>query len=236
MKASHVTEGGHPSIEQLVDYQNQDTEAAESIQEHVTTCSDCAQVLIDLATFEGEDQDDDDLRSRREAGLAARSVIAEHKRRRWVFATSVAASLALACLGVVTFRELSFRDRPHRYAGLNVPKGIANLPLVGLYPTGSNRAGEVTARLEIPGDAVAVGLILGTSKVTHYRDYRLAIRDTSGREIKAANGIEQAEDGSFRILLPAEDFATGLYRVVLSGVGDREEPVDEYLLEVVHLK
>lgn len=237
VQASHLMKSGHPSLEQLIDYQNQRMEAVETIQEHVTSCSDCAQILLDLATFKGEGQDDEDLRARREASFVARSVIAEHKRRRWIVATSVAASLALACLGLVAFREFSFRDRAQKYAGFNLPRGIANLPLVGLYPSDSIRAGEVAVRLEIPADAVAIGLILGTSKTVHYSDYRLVIRRTLGHEIRAASGIKQAEDGSFRILLPAQDFEAGLYRIVLSGVvSDREEAIEEYLLEAVRLQ
>jgi hypothetical protein len=236
--ATRDAEDHHPSIEQLVSYQAHSAAEDEAIQEHVASCGHCTQILLDLATFRGKSQADEEPFTRREASLVTKSVLAEHRRRNWVLATSLAAGFALSCLGLMLFREFSpsgRAPRAPRYAGFILPSGATSLPLASLYPTGSSRASDAVARLEIPPDAIAVGLVLGTGKVTHYRAYRLVIRGPSGREVSMASGLKPGEGGEFGVLVPAQELATGRHWIVLSGtVEGRQEVIEEYLLEVIH--
>lgn len=121
------------------------------------------------------------------------------------------------------------RQREAEVAQLRQPD--INVPVRNIYPLGdaqrSGGSGEIN-RLRVPHGTRTFVLILGDYK-PGYSNYRLAIRDASGRVVATRGGLKPDQAGELSVLLNRTLLSHGKYRLKLFGQG---QPIAEYLIQV----
>lgn len=225
---------GHPALELLEQYWQKRASgaAAEAIQDHLASCSECTQLLLNLSAFHSADAEPASLAAAREATLLARVVIARRRIDRWRSFSAIAASLAIVGFGVLAYREITARDRALQVAETTPVQGDANLPLASLFPKGGGRGPEIN-RIKIPPKATMLAVVLAVREPPNYPDYRVEIRDADGLIRFSTHGLRPTDTGMFCLWAPASHLAASTYQVVLSGEDHQgSHPIETYVLLV----
>ena len=225
----------HPTPQELADYHEDRLPAAndEKVRDHLVDCEDCSSLLLELAALKGTSGTTaagvDDLataaawrrlRTRLFGGKAASSVSSP-------WAWRMAALLAVATLGLGLWAAGLYRT----VAELRAPQ--LELPIANLEPSGSMRAADAPASLELSPGAARWVLILNLIDDEDYPSYRLEIVGSDGRSLKTQEGLHKSSQGDFRLSLPRDFLPPGGYRVLLSGVrGGKAELIEEYALRI----
>jgi hypothetical protein len=215
--------GEHPSPDELVDYHLDclTAEEADRVQDHLTLCRECAEVVLDLAAFSrpavGEEappvvdlnREWERLEERRarEAGADSRRI----PRKRgilWALAASVMAALGLFGWNIGLRRELTEARRPR-----------ADIALVDLSPEarGAARSPEAPMRIQLRPEQGRLLLLLNLGDLREFPAYRMELLDSSGGVIWTRSGVPRGEDGTFLLELPSRMLEPKVYRVRLYG-------------------
>lgn len=121
------------------------------------------------------------------------------------------------------------RQRETQLAELRQPD--INVPIRNIYPVGdaqrSGGTGEIN-QLRVPRGTKTFVLILGDYK-PGYSNYRLEIRDPSGRLVARRAGLKPDQNGELSVLLNRTLLSQGKYRLKLFGQG---QPIAEYVVQV----
>jgi Putative zinc-finger len=221
----------HLPLDTLIDYYHGrlDPAAAETVQEHLALCPECAALVLDLESFaQAETAPPED---RTAARLLAQGITQQLRADRWRRTAAVAASLLLATvlpLGLYSLRA----GRGAAVPATRGPTPEANLPIVSLYPRSSRRGAEVN-RLDLPAGHRLVAVVLPTEEPPQAPDFALRVIGPSGREILLLRGLEPTSTGTFSVGLPASLLRPGRYQLWLTSV-QRGRPitVEEYDLVV----
>lgn len=119
------------------------------------------------------------------------------------------------------------RQRETQVAQLRQPD--INVPIRNIYPVGdaqrSGGTGEIN-RLSVPRGTRTFVLILGDYK-PGYSNYRLEIRDPSGRLVARRAGLKPDQNAELSVLLNRTLLSQGKYRLKLFG---QRQPIAEYVI------
>jgi|GEM_PF-826649 len=230
----------HPSPQELVDYHFGllSPEEADQLQEHLSFCRECAQVVLDLAAFSrppaGEparpaadlDREWDRLqgRLRRESGeRGVRSVSG------WRFALALAASLLLV-LGLFSW-NLSLRKDLREAL-----QPRADIAMADLAPErrGAERTAEAPPRVRVRPDQARVLLVLNLGDLREFPVYRIELIDPERGLLWTESSVPRTDEGTFLLEIPARMLESKLYKVRLYGqAGKASVSLAEYSFEVV---
>lgn len=230
--------GEHPPGEELCAYGEGELDGARRarLQEHLTTCAECAALVADQAVFPalpaGDDEPGDfavaaawrDFNDRLEAeGVRAATPAAARPWQRPAVALAVAAGLLVACLvlGVWNLQLGAY------VADLRVPQ--ANLVLGDLEPA-DVRSDQEQEVVEVTPRGQFYGLIAypttpeGYSDEHVFADYRWQIVDEEGQEVWSGGGLVKDRDlGIVTLRLHRDSLDAGLYWLKLTGVTEAGE-------------
>jgi hypothetical protein len=232
---------GHPSPDELVDYHLGvlSAEEVERVQDHLTLCRECSQVVLDLAAFsrplaEGPKPPVADLerewerleaRLEREPGGAG-GWQAAGRGLTWALAASVLAALGLLGWNLVLKKDLTEARRPR-----------ADIVLADLAPEGQGaaRTAEAPTRVRVRPEQERVLLLLNLGDLRNFPDYRMELLDPEGGVVWAQARVPRGEDGIFLLEIPARMLQrTKPYRVRLFGERDGQRiALAGYSFEVV---
>jgi hypothetical protein len=250
--AAGAAAGGHPGVEELIAYHGGglDEDDQRRIQDHLVTCRDCLDHLLELEEFAGavgagERAEGEAVRARepaRDGGAADFETAAAWRAMRsrlpadepvrlprW--AGALAAALALAAVGLGLFalgqhRETSaLRDR---LAELSRPQPGA--AIVDLYPPSAVRgAGEGAPAVELPAGRGWATLILHLPDGERYERYEVEIVDSAERTLWSDGAFEASRLYTLRLGLPSGYLPPGEHSLRVYGIaGDRRNPVQSY--------
>ena len=121
------------------------------------------------------------------------------------------------------------RERETQVAQLREPD--INVPVRNIYPLGdAQRSGGTSEinRLRVPRGTRTFVLILGDYK-PGYSDYRLEIRDPSGRMVARRSGLKPDQNGELSVLLNRTLLSQGKYRLKLFG---QTQPIADYVVVI----
>lgn len=234
--------GDHPSAHELVDYHFDvlTPEEAEAVQEHLSLCRECAQVVLDLSAFsrpeagQGERPDLDREWDRLQARLGkGRKEPGIQPSSPWRFPWALAASFLMilgVILGVLGW-NLKLRE------GLREsqrPRADVTLATLAPESPGAERGSDGAARVEVRPRQSRVLLLLNLGDLREFPGYRLELVDPILGDLWGESGVARNSDGTFLLDLPAALLESKLYRVRLYGQrgGDRV-PLAEYAFDVV---
>lgn len=233
--------GEHPPGEELCAYGEGTLDGARRarLQEHLTTCAECADLVADQAVFPalpgGDDEPGEfeiaaawrDFRNRLAAeGVAPAARTAAGRRspfwQRAAAAWAVAATLLVACL-VLGGWNLQLGER---IATLTAPQ--PNVPLADLMPA-DQRSDQEQEVVQVDPRGEFYVLIAYPSSPAGYRHddgfshYRWHIVDADGRDLLSGGGLERQSLGEVTLRLHRDSLPPGEYRLSLTGVtGDGE--------------
>lgn len=236
--------GEHPPGEELCAYGEGELDGARRarLQEHLTTCAECAALVADQAVFPALPAGDDepgeievaaawrDFRDRLAAeGVGAVTPAAAHSWQRPAVAWAVAASLLVACLVLGIW---NLRLGAH-IAALTAPQ--PNVQLADLMPA-DQRSDQEQEVVKVDPRGEFYVLIAYPSNPAGYRHddgfshYRWRIVDADGRELLSGGGLERQSLGEVTLRLHRDSLPPGEYRLSLTGVtgvGDMEPLGDQ---------
>ncbi len=149
---------GHPHIDELIAYQlgQSSTRQATELQEHLLTCPECVELLLDLKTFVTAEAATDDAPSSFEAAAGWRSLRPRLQRpsgsTRWLLAASILIALVGLSSWALVERKTASGLRLEM-ARLSLPQ--PDVPIVDLYPESVERGPSAasTALVIPPGAA-----------------------------------------------------------------------------------
>jgi Putative zinc-finger len=242
----------HPTLQELVAYRAGELspEGDDRIQEHLTQCRDCAQLLLDLAEFEQYPQPPEEMGpvdARTEASwqrLRARLREGEERReegepvllprrirvplwRRPALPWALAAGLTFCSVGL--WQHSGRQER--RIEELSRPQAVRTVTLEA-EDDGSRGADE--ERPVHAGEVVAYDLPLSSDpRAPVYPLYAVEIVPAADGAKPIPAGRHQADHGILSILLRSAPEA-GDYYFQVSGIeGGRETPVGRYRFKVL---
>ena len=228
----------HPSIDELVDYQEGrlDAEEAARVRHHLAVCQDCADDLLDLEDWDAaEPTVDPSLLPSPEAIAARRQAFEEMVQAEeripaatrpmrptpsdsWKVLLPLAASVILAATGIgfwLAAGDTSLRHGDHPFLFNLVPEG-----------SGTSREAE-THSVEVPAGFDLLVARLNVSDLTPFEAYRAEMSDSQNNVVWVAEDLQRLPGGSFSILLDRFELDAGSYQLKLLG----EQGQDEVLLE-----
>lgn len=232
--------GEHPSPDELVDYHLEclAAEEADRIQDHLTLCRECSQVVLDLAALshpvpeEGalpavdRDREWERLEERlaQEAGTES-SRFSRKRRIIWALAASLVAALGLFGWNIALRKELSETRRPR-----------ADIALADLSPEaqGVTRSPEAPTQVHLRPEQGKLLLLLNLGDLREFPIYRMELLDSSERVVWTRSRVPRSEDGIFLLELPSRMLEPKVYRVRLYGEGSgKSVALASYSFEVV---
>jgi hypothetical protein len=252
----------HPPASRLIAYQRGEIEPAQAaaIRQHLSLCTECAELVLDSADFfgsdaaaEGEEEESGPagLEARWEelqaalrnpelhppspapspASMPAAATAPPPPRRSLVRSLAFAYSLAATFAAIALGLLLSSRFKE---PGAPPPRPQANVGLYDLTSAASERAGsgQVTAiRFRSPGDSAL--LILNPAVAARSARYGVRIRSSGGAVAWRSEELVPQPTGAFHLGLPAGALRPGRYSVELYGTaGGRETLLGSYPIAV----
>ncbi|HBL30947.1 MAG TPA: hypothetical protein DD490_29285 [Acidobacteria bacterium] len=231
----------HPEPQELVDYHLGigPAESVEPIREHLSFCSECAQVVLDLAALtsvetreralpQTMDLERDWQAVERRLRTEASRVDAPppiSRRLAWALAASLALSLGLAGWMITLRGALSEARQPRA--------DIARLDLAPTAP-GERRNGDAPEPIHLSPAQGRLLLLLNLGDLRTFTRYRLELLDATGYTVWSGSGMQRNDDGTFLLEIPSSMLRSQVYQVRLHGVLDGAAvPLATYSFEVV---
>lgn len=230
---------GHPTPDELVDYHlgALSAEAEERLQEHLSLCPECSQVVLDLVEFSREpvvvpDLPAASLESAWEA-IEARleppppvviPALQPQRRLSWPLAASLLTVLGLFGWNLMLRRDLQETNRPR-----------TDIAMAELVPEAvQRRSDERPARVVLGRAQSQVLLLLTLGELREFPHYRMDLTDSSGEVVWTQAGVPRREDGTFLLAIPARMLEPGLYGIRLHGMSDGGSlSLADYSFEIV---
>jgi hypothetical protein len=254
----------HPTPEILVAYRagKLPAEEQEALRDHLALCPDCAEMLLDLATFEQFTPTEEP------AGLTDSDVGAAWQRMQQRLAPVVETVETMEEAPVVVARDrepepLPFVPRASEYEPVVLRRklqtayaiaavlavGVVGLSVWGLSLKGQVKASstpEVNIHLVdaysdssrgpdegIPAIQGKHLLYLHAGETPKAPEYGAEVRDPAGALILRTSGLVPVEEGVFSLGLPVDQLVPGTYRITLFGVtGNRWQKLDTLSFQV----
>jgi len=232
--------GEHPSPDELVDYHLDGlaAEEADRIQDHLTLCRECSQVVLDLAALSRSTPGEESLpaidhnrewerleeRLAREAGTGS-SRFPRKRRIIWALAASLVAALGLFGWNLALRKELSEARRPR-----------ADIALADLSPEAQEtaRSPEAPTRIHLRPEQGTLLLVLNLGDLREFPVYRMELLDSSGGVVWTQSRVPRGEDGTFLLEIPSRMLEPKIYRVRLYGEGSgKSTTLASYSFEVL---
>lgn len=208
--SDEIADWKHPAAERLSAYQAHELppEENDAIQEHVASCSLCAERLLDLQRFmefapQESRQSAADLETAREWRKLRKRIRIEPPRQlyRW---RAVAAVLALGLAW--TFYQLVALER-------ELAKPVTDLEIRTLEALGSRKAEPSAA---VPR-SLKLGGVIALDTHSGYPRYRLNFLDENGRVRRSVEDTED-ENGMITLFLPQRFLPSGRYQIEVVGL------------------
>jgi hypothetical protein len=228
---------GHPHADELIAYKlgHQTEEQASKLQEHLLTCRECVELLLDMETFVTAESPSADEPSSFERAAGWRSLwLALRRPSRstgWLLAASIVLSVAgLSSWALVernTAAELGLE-----IVRLSLPQ--PDVPIVDLYPESSQRGPSAAPTpVTVPPGATYVTAVLALPDPPAASRFEAEIEDSAGRTLWTGT-VRISEHGTFRLGLPTRLFDDGEILIHLAAVdGDSRRRIETYPLSVV---
>jgi hypothetical protein len=240
--------GEHPDAGLLAAYHDGDLAAADvaALQEHLSTCSECAGLVMDRAAFPdlpAADGEPGELGSARAWRRLEKALPPVEPRtlaaagvppwRRTAVAWAAAAGLAVACVGLGGWNlhlEQESRHLEQRVVELTAPQ--PNLPLFNLG-SGIRRGGEEAHDPVVPAqDGIFILYFYPGADLETYAAFEWSIAEDGSGEVVLAGGDLRPAAGLFTLGLHGEALAPGTYRLQVRGLpaggGDAEPLGGDY--------
>ncbi|HYU33824.1 MAG TPA: zf-HC2 domain-containing protein [Thermoanaerobaculia bacterium] len=251
LAARRPREGKHPTLRELVDYRAGELPAEEDdrIQEHLTQCRDCAQLLLDLSEFEQfppPPEDEGPVDARAEAAWQRfRTRLGEPDEdpgfappilrprppvpfwRRPALPWALAAALALSVVGLWQ-RTGTLQGEVEKLSVPQMPRVVT----LASEDDGTRGGGE-EERFMRAGERVTVDLVLSSDPTApRYPLYSVEIIPATGKK-SISVGQDAAAGEVLRVDLPSAP-QPGDYFFEVSGIeGGRQTPVGRYPFKVL---
>jgi len=231
----------HPAPEKLSAYLAKELspEEDDAIQEHLAHCTLCTELLLDLQRFLDPLAEDlpregvvdfetaaewRELRGR--MGAKAKGV-SKPSRLREAASLKIAYSLA-AVLAVVVVGLGVYILKLH--GDLKAPRAGYHIMLASADTRGSAEALEGIRLHEAPGD---FSLTLEKPPELDFPEYVAQFSRKKGSEVRTVKGLRYQAGEGVTLLLSKNDFAPGIYKIVLFGLRDgRSRRVSSYQFSV----
>ncbi len=221
----------HPAPDDLLEYHLDNLEAAhrDRVQEHLSLCSECAQVILDYAAFPefGEvamsEADDPQESERTDRVLPRADMPPPVARRLPVWSYPLAASLLL---GMFALGRWSPSPSPPDA----VPR--AGGYFADLAPTENGQRGEPQT-LTIPTWADRLWLLLELGTPDQHPRYE-AVLERDGRPLWRST-VQRNANGVFSVEVPRGFLPVGRYRIRIAGESrGAMEPLATYEFQIAH--
>lgn len=238
----------HLSTTRLIAYHRGEIPATEAaaITEHLSLCRECSALMLEVAEFFADDDEEEDvpssdpeaawqkLRKAMSGAEPLRSLSpvlslpppAPSQRsliRSLAFAYGVAATCAAVSVGLIVFKDMTPSPRPR-----------ANPGLYDLTSNGSDRAEAADAtpiRFRTPGDSAF--LILNPEVAPDSARYGVRIHSAGGAVVWRSDDLVLQSPGGFHLNLPAGTLPPGRYSLKLYGITEgRETPLGTYQIAI----
>lgn len=234
----------HPVPEKLSAYLANELspEEDDALQEHLTGCTLCADLLLDLQRFLDPPEEDRpregvadfetaaewrELRGRMREKLGERvKGASESRRSRWVASLKMvyplAAVLAVAVVGLGVY-VLKLQD------DLKAPRAGYHILLASATQTRGSVESELRLH-EAPND---LSLTLIKPLGTDFPEYEAEISREKGAQVHTVKGLHYQKEEGITLLLSKDDFEPGMYKIVLRGLSAGQPKIaGEYWLSV----
>lgn len=222
----------HPTPDQLADYSLgvHAPEDEDLIQEHLTLCGECAELVLGLGGLAAAPSDGEEEEASRPLRFdAARKTGAAPRPTgggvlRWALAASLVVGAGLLLWGGWLRSELAAARAPS-----------ADVVVADLVPVGSTavQRGGTVPRVEVPAGADRLVLLLNLGEVTSSPRHRIELAGPDGEVVWRAEDVRPDDLGAFVVDLLAATLAPGAYELRLFGVGEGgEAPLAVYRFEL----
>lgn len=238
--------GDHPGVEELIAYHhgNLPEDGQRRVQDHLVTCSQCLDHLLELDAFSRPETDPEgrvggatgaaDFETAAAwRALRPRLPSAPARLPRW--AAVLAASLSLAVLGLALW-SLAQRHEvtalSQRLAEISRPQpGVA---IVDLYPPSAvRRDGVAPPVVELPAGAGYATLVINLPAGGRQAGYEVEILDSEGHLLWSGGGLEASRFGTLRLGLPGGFLPPGEHSLRLYGrAGEERHWIETYPIRV----
>lgn len=230
--------GGHPGVGELAAYHGGSLGEGdeERIQDHLATCRECTDALLDLDSFirvvpRGTAEAPSEL-ERAASWRALRQQVP--RRRPRSAAAGIAAALALLGVALATWagyeRHLATELR-ERLAPFAEPQ--ANLGLVELFPPSAVRGEGGSPAAELPAGAPYTALLVHLPRGRRFASYRVEIAGAAAGRPWVATGVQASDLGTVRLGIPAGSLPAGEGELRLFGEeGAATHKIETYRLRV----
>jgi len=239
----------HPGVGELTAYRGGelDAEAERRVQDHLASCHDCLDSLLELDAFldpaggapaPGVGDLETAAVWRTIRGKLPRDAPAEvqpaaARRLRWAMAAAAVLLVAAGALSLWAVGEQrAARALRQRIAELSRPQ--PNAAIVDLFPAGATRSEEAAPTVaELPADAGHLTLVVNLPPAPGAASYEAEIVDSEGHTAWSGGGLTRSRFDTLRLGLPRGFLAPGDYALrVLGGDGDERREVATYRLRV----
>ena len=238
LAAPAATAGAHPSPEQLVAYHHDRLPPAEiePVQEHLAQCRLCADLLLELVRFTGEEDGarpglvDFEAeaawrqlapRLREEIRADSTAEISPPERRKRAPVARLAYGLAAALLISTVGLGLWAGRLRGQLDALRRPQ--ANVPILNLEPAGFARGDDAQVVARAGRRSV---LILNPTSFPAPASYRVEILAAGGARLWSGEGLLPTGAGNFNLELPGDLLTPGTYRLRLLRDGEEAAKFD----------
>ena len=238
----------HPPAEQLLAYAEGQLsdEANERILNHLSSCSECALTVADLATFPDIEADGENLRSAAQEAEDWTAVVertSSAARRRAESTSTLAASPTsgdvgrlsgwlVAALLAMTLLGLSIggllRQQEHGQ------QATVNIHFQELSPVGTHtrRSGDYT-RVTVPPEMTSYLLFLPVASLKPFDFYELIVLDASGEQRLRSRELKRTAEGGFTVQWPRSALPEGRYRIEVLGLeGSTRDPLATFQIQL----
>lgn len=225
----------HPSPDELVEYhlRTLPIEEEDRIQEHLSFCRECSQVVLDFAAFSEPVVASQEISPSLHQAWTLLQATRQLERRSpggrfdlrlsWALAASILIALGLSAWNLKLRRDLGEERNPR-----------TDIVMADLAPESSGeRAMEIPSRLQLYPEQGQILLVLNLGDLRDFSTYRLELVEPGGGVVWAQAPVRRNNDGTFLLEIPSRMLETKLYKVRLFGLDDgRSIPLAEYAFEV----
>jgi anti-sigma factor RsiW len=234
-----VADREHPAAEKLSAYLANELSAEENdrIEEHVASCSLCAERLLDLQRFlefapdqsrEGDLETEAEWRKLQdrikiERGSQARAATGRGRVRRVLISVKTAYGLAaMLTIGLVGLSMYTVRLRQElRSPGMN-----SRAVFLSSLTLARGLEDQVKTIDLAPHEEARIAFSLEAPHAASFPAYRLEVKDIAGRLIVARDDLRKQDD-AFVFILPTEGLSDGRYSIAVRGLREAERPPAE---------
>ena len=249
---SVASSADHPDLETWIAYHEGrlEEERAAQLQDHLVSCRECIDLLLDLDAFEAAEAkpaapapvsfEKEALWRTVAAGFEEERPASPSPPAPWMRSFALAAALMVAVLGLSVLGLHQRTELGQLRQQIAQERLAPNMAIHDLLP-GAHRSRSSGVTFEVPPEATHFTLILNLERDSRAEEYRVLFRDLDQEPTLQVGGLEPVDStltlGLSRQLLPAGEYDVELYDAsapIDDGRAADLEPVETYRLVLVY--